>query len=179
MRTGERDGGDQVSWGARGAGDIREHYGRRVNNLCESLWLIIAANYHPALTMCKALGWALEEYFISSQHTSLVVAVIISKLRRKLRLTEVHNLPEVTHAKWRLADSAPDSRPAEPWLLTRRHLTVLPFLDFGVANTQNLSPSLVVAAASTAAIVSGEGVRARWENRIWHEVAMLRGRFYS
>lgn len=49
--------------------------------------------------MCEALGWALEDYFISSQHTSLVVAVIISKLRRKLRLTEVRDLPKVTHLK--------------------------------------------------------------------------------
>lgn len=48
--------------------------------------------------MCEALGRALEDYFISSQHTSLVVAVI-SKLRRKLRLTEVRDLPKVTHLK--------------------------------------------------------------------------------
>lgn len=60
---------------------------------------MIIVNYHPALTMCEALGRALEDYFISSQHTSLVVAVIISKLRRKLRLTEVRDLPKVTHLK--------------------------------------------------------------------------------
>lgn len=179
VRTGERGAGDQVSWGTRGAGNIREHWRRKENNLCESLWLIIIVNYHPALTMCEALGRALEDYFISSQHTSLVVAVIISKLRRKLRLTEVRDLPKVTHLKWRLADSTPDSRTAEPWLLTLRHLTVLPFLYFGVADTQNVSASLVVAAAPTAVAVSGEGVRAGWENRIWHEIAMLRGRFYS